>query len=64
MSVGECHPTSTQNVRASTIFSLFKRKAMTVARPIFVKPVISVPLLSHAKCCFHACIRGLNSSTS
>ena len=48
-SSGGCQPILTQRRRASTITALFIFKAMTVARPMAVKPITCVPEAPQSK---------------
>lgn len=44
---GGCHPIVNQRLRVATMTALFIRKAITVVRPIAVKPSIAEASLFH-----------------
>ena len=62
-SCGGCHSRAIQITRDSTTYSLFNRKAMTVARPVGHSPTMCVPPFAQAKCSRQVCKRGLDSGT-
>ncbi len=49
-SVGGCHCRAIHSTRASTTYSLLRRSANTVARPIAVRPTMCVPPFAQARC--------------
>jgi hypothetical protein len=60
---GGCHPAITHYLRAGKMYSLFIRKAITVARPVGVIPIISALSSLQQKCSAQESWRGLNNIT-
>lgn len=60
---GGCQPTLTHLRRAARITELFIFKAIIVAHPTAVSPVMYAPDSSQAKCSFQFCLRGWKSGS-
>jgi len=58
---GGCQPTLIHRRRAAAITGLFIFKAVIVARPVAVRPLIYTPDSSQTKCSLQLCRRGWKS---
>lgn len=61
---GGCRPIALSAARILITLSRFKTNAVTVARPIVVKPTIDNPSPDQIKFSFHLSCLGLNNGTS